>query len=183
MQRFCIFHSLSLSPPLSPSLPSISLSHSSIVRTVTTCNIFTTLSLSLSLSSPSAIVFDHEEDQGVRYMQEVVPTEVLVHIFSYLRENDLINVGKVCRRFNQIGNLDSLWKNLFHRVFEMDEAYIVPEQSMSVVPDPMNYSQPMCNFWTWKEQFSIMVRERGKRGGRGEGERGREGDEEGGERR
>lgn len=105
-----------------------------------------------------ALSYDHEDDVELRYMQEIVPTEVLVQIFSHLRENDLISVSKVCRRFNQIGNLDSLWKNLFNRVYEMDEAYIVPEQNMSVVPDPMNSSQPLSNFWTFKEQFSMMVR-------------------------
>lgn len=91
-------------------------------------------------------------------MQDVLPTEVLVKIFSYLRENDLISVSMVCQRFNQIGNLDSLWKNLFHRVYEMDEAYIVPEQSISMSPDVrMNSSQSLGNYFTYKEQFSVMV--------------------------
>ena len=98
------------------------------------------------------------DDSEVTYMQEILPTEVLVQIFSYLRENDLINVSKVCRRFNQIGSLDSLWKNLFHRVYEMDEAYIVPEQSISMSPDSrMNTSQSLGAFFTYKEQFSVMV--------------------------
>ena len=87
-----------------------------------------------------------------------LPNEVLVQIFSYLRENDLINISKVCRRFNQIGGLDSLWKNLFHRVYEMDEAYIVPEQTMSLSPDRgMNSPQSLGNYFTYKEQFSVMV--------------------------
>ena len=103
------------------------------------------------------------DDDELTYMQEILPTEVLVQIFSYLRENDLINVSKVCRRFNQIGNLDSLWKNLFYRVYEMEEAYIVPEQSMSMSPDPrMNSSQSLGNYFTYKEQFSVMVRLREK---------------------
>ena len=100
------------------------------------------------------------DDSELNYMQGILglPNEVLVQIFSYLRENDLINISKACRRFNQIGNLDSLWKNLFHRVYEMDEAYIVPEQTMSLSPDPrMNSSQSLGNYFTYKEQFSVMV--------------------------
>ena len=55
-----------------------------------------------------------------------LPNEVLVHIFSFLREVDLVHVMLVCRRFNEIANLPSLWRTLFQKVFEMDSPYTVP---------------------------------------------------------
>jgi hypothetical protein len=100
------------------------------------------------------------DESELTYVQGILslPNEVLVQIFSYLRENDLINISKACRRFNQIGSLDSLWKNLFHRVYEMDEAYIVPEQTMSLSPDRgMGSSPSLGHYFTYKEQFSVMV--------------------------
>lgn len=46
---------------------------------------------------------------GLPYLQERVPTEVLVHIFSFLRERELTRVIMVCRRFREVGELPSLW--------------------------------------------------------------------------
>ena len=45
----------------------------------------------------------------VPYFQEVLPTEVLVHMFTYLRERDLCVVAQVCRRLKEIASLESLW--------------------------------------------------------------------------
>ena len=100
------------------------------------------------------------------YFNEYLPTEVLVHIFSFLRERDLCRIGHVCQRFRQISNLDSLWKNLFRRIFEMDEAYTPPTPFTSLTPltlspstkghedmDTSDSESPV----TWKSQFKTMV--------------------------
>lgn len=84
----------------------------------------------------------------VPYFQEVLPAEVLVHIFSLLRETDLCHVARVCRRFHEISNLESLWRNLFRRVFELDQACLHPTASSL---KHLSVSQ-----LSWKEQFSIM---------------------------
>jgi hypothetical protein len=89
--------------------------------------------------------------QCLPYLQERVPTEVLVHIFSFLRERELSRVSQVCRRFREVGELQSLWRNLFHRVFEMDSAYTHPTS------DTKSPSSPLMDL-NWKEQFSLMVR-------------------------
>jgi len=95
-----------------------------------------------------------KEEEVVPYFQECLPTEVLVHIFSFLRERDLCSVGQVCQRFYEISNLEPLWRNLFYRVFEMDQAYIPPHPSCKLSsPSP---SLPLSQ-QSWKEQFSIMV--------------------------
>lgn len=84
----------------------------------------------------------------VPYFQDYLPTEVLVYIFSFLREADLCNIGQVCQRFNEISNLKSLWRNLFHKVFEMEGAYSPPTP---------HSSQPTeLSTLSWKRQFAFM---------------------------
>jgi len=95
------------------------------------------------------------------YFNEYLPTEVLVHIFSFLRERDLCHIGQVCVRFRQISNLDSLWKNLFRRIFEMPEAYSLPKE-LSDQPTNTSIDESMdtseCEEGNlWKSQFQIMV--------------------------
>lgn len=49
------------------------------------------------------------EAVGGRYLQEDLPDEVLLKIFSYLLEFDLCRASKVCKRFQTIANDVELW--------------------------------------------------------------------------
>ncbi|SCW03265.1 LAFE_0G06634g1_1 [Lachancea fermentati] len=42
-----------------------------------------------------------------------LPTEILIHIFSYLDEKDFYALQESCKQFAQIINDEELWKNLF----------------------------------------------------------------------
>jgi len=46
---------------------------------------------------------------GSPYLQELLPLELLLYIFSFLRERDLCHVAQVCHRFNTIANDRTLW--------------------------------------------------------------------------
>ena len=95
---------------------------------------------------------------SVSYFHEYLPTEVLVHIFSYLKERELSRIGQVCRRFHEISNLESLWKNLFYRVYEMDEAYVLPNNTdLSLSPSKHTLTPKSTSQLPWKEQCRIMV--------------------------
>jgi F-box protein 11 len=49
------------------------------------------------------------EAVGGRYLQEELPDEVLLKIFSYLLEFDLCRASQACKRFQIIGNDVELW--------------------------------------------------------------------------
>ncbi|XP_064394782.1 F-box only protein 11-like isoform X1 [Halichondria panicea] len=109
-------------------------------------------------NTASPVLSDREEI--LPYFNEYLPTEVLVHIFSFLRERDLCRIGQVCQRFRQISNLESLWKNLFHRVFDMCEAYIpptpFPQSSFTKGDESMDFSDSGETLMPWKAQFQTM---------------------------
>ena len=46
---------------------------------------------------------------GAHYLQHELPDEVLLKIFSYVLEFDLVNVMQVCKRFSQVANDMELW--------------------------------------------------------------------------
>ena len=46
---------------------------------------------------------------GSPYLQELLPLELLLYIFSFLRERDLCHVAQVCHRFNVVANDKTLW--------------------------------------------------------------------------
>lgn len=102
-----------------------------------------------------------------------------------MREVDLVDLMLVCRRFNEIANLPSLWRSLFLRVFEMEAPYTIPvsthnlpsssssssslSSSLSHIhtsPTHQRSSTPSqaqavhtpTTELSWKEQFSLMVR-------------------------
>jgi F-box protein 11 len=49
------------------------------------------------------------EAVGGKYLQQDLPDEVLLKIFSYLLEFDLCRASQVCKRFRSIGNDAELW--------------------------------------------------------------------------
>ena len=50
-----------------------------------------------------------EKSVAAQYLLFELPDEVLVTIFSYLRECDLCRTARVCRRFYKIANDLGLW--------------------------------------------------------------------------
>jgi F-box protein 11 len=84
---------------------------------------------------------------GISYFNERLPSEVLQYIFSFLRERDLVNIGKVCQRFHQIASMETLWKDLFHRVFEINLESLRPSRESSPL---------LLEGISWKTRFSIM---------------------------
>jgi len=46
---------------------------------------------------------------AAHYLQFELPVEVLLTIFSYLKEKDLCRVSQVCKRFHSIANDGKLW--------------------------------------------------------------------------
>ncbi|XP_065895616.1 F-box only protein 11-like [Dysidea avara] len=57
------------------------------------------------------------------YLDQLLPVELLLVIFSFLRERDLCHVMFVCQQFNNVANDTTLWRDLFRRVFEMSTSY------------------------------------------------------------
>lgn len=55
---------------------------------------------------------------GAQYLQEEMPDEVLIKIFSYLYEYDLCRAACVCKRFKAIADDPGLWyvKIYFHSI-------------------------------------------------------------------
>ncbi|XP_055956912.1 F-box only protein 11 isoform X1 [Patella vulgata] len=94
---------------------------------------------------------------GAKYLQEDLPDEVLLKIFSYLLEFDLCRVSQVCRRFHSIANDDELWKTLYKDVFEYDSPLMLQNtepKSYEFIPssEMVKYDNP------WKESFGQLYR-------------------------
>jgi len=50
-----------------------------------------------------------------QYLQQKLPDEVVLKIFSYLLEQDLCQAACVCKRFSQLANDPILWLVLLKR--------------------------------------------------------------------
>ncbi|XP_052767786.1 F-box only protein 11-like [Mya arenaria] len=92
------------------------------------------------------------EAVGGRYLQEDLPDEVLLKIFSYLLEFDLCRVAKVCKRFKTIADDAELWRKLYQQIFEYDLPLIRPEPKVFTFleKDCKDYANP------WKESFKQL---------------------------
>jgi len=64
------------------------------------------------------IVFEDEARRTKRrrgeQLLEELPTETLVHLFSYVSRNDLGKLSQTCKRFRDIAQTDSLWVDEAH---------------------------------------------------------------------
>lgn len=91
---------------------------------------------------------------GGKYLQQDLPDEVLLKIFSYLLEFDLCRAVQVCKRFRTIGNDLELWKRLYQRLFEYDLPLLHPEPKVFTFleKDNKDYEIP------WKESFKQLYR-------------------------
>jgi len=52
---------------------------------------------------------DDSDASAAHYLQYELPDEVLLTIFSYLKEKDLCQAAQVFKRFNNISNDCKLW--------------------------------------------------------------------------
>ncbi|XP_013385972.1 F-box only protein 11 isoform X2 [Lingula anatina] len=89
---------------------------------------------------------------AARYLQQELPDEVLLKIFSYLLEFDLCSVAQVCKRFHTIANDQELWKNLYQEVYEYQSPLFNPELGSFkfVEPQDSDHANP------WKESFKQL---------------------------
>jgi len=64
------------------------------------------------------ILFEDEARRKKRrfgeQLLEELPTEILVHLFSYVSRNDLGKLSQTCKRFRDIAQTDSLWVDEAH---------------------------------------------------------------------
>lgn len=56
-------------------------------------------------------------NSAAQYLQYELPDEVLLTIFSYLKEKDLCRIAQVCKRFANISNDCKLWYGVFPQIF------------------------------------------------------------------
>lgn len=55
------------------------------------------------------LVVFHPAAPAEQYLQEKLPDEVVLKIFSYLLEQDLCRAACVCKRFSELANDPILW--------------------------------------------------------------------------
>ena len=65
------------------------------------------------------IIFRHD---SYCMMWHSLPEELLLQLFSYLKHGEIISVSKTCKRWNQVGRDDILWKRLIRRDFKIPES-------------------------------------------------------------
>ncbi|XP_077469005.1 F-box only protein 11a isoform X1 [Stigmatopora argus] len=89
-----------------------------------------------------------------QYLQEKLPDEVVLKIFSYLLEQDLCHSALVCKRFSELANDPILWKRLYMDVFEYTRPMMHPEAGKFYQINPEEYEQPN----PWKESFQQLYK-------------------------
>uniref|UniRef100_A0A8C9VQT7 F-box protein 11a n=1 Tax=Scleropages formosus TaxID=113540 RepID=A0A8C9VQT7_SCLFO len=89
-----------------------------------------------------------------QYLQEKLPDEVVLKIFSYLLEQDLCRSACVCKRFSELANDPILWKRLYMEVFEYTRPMMHPEPGKFYQINPEEYEQPN----PWKESFQQLYK-------------------------
>uniref|UniRef100_A0A671NP87 DNA mismatch repair protein Msh2-like n=1 Tax=Sinocyclocheilus anshuiensis TaxID=1608454 RepID=A0A671NP87_9TELE len=89
-----------------------------------------------------------------QYLQEKLPDEVVLKIFSYLLEQDLCQAACVCKRFSELANDPILWKRLYVEVFEYTRPMMHPEPGKFFQINPEEYEQPN----PWKESFQQLYK-------------------------
>lgn len=95
---------------------------------------------------------------GGKYLQNELPDEVLLKIFSYLLEFDLCRAAQVCKRFKTIADDMELWRTLYQDIFEYDQPLLHPEPRvfnfLDILPGIKykEYDNP------WKDSFRQLYR-------------------------
>lgn len=66
----------------------------------------------------------HPAAPAEQYLQEKLPDEVVLKIFSYLLEQDLCRAACVCKRFSELANDPILWWDPLvpQQLFEISES-------------------------------------------------------------
>ncbi|XP_078001279.1 F-box only protein 11-like isoform X2 [Glandiceps talaboti] len=86
------------------------------------------------------------------FLQFHVPDEILLNIFSYLKEKELCTGACVCKRWNTLANDLTLWKNMYQSVYEMSLPLLHAEPSKFhfVQPEKTEHQN------VWKESFKQL---------------------------
>lgn len=59
-------------------------------------------------------------------MMDLLPDDVLLHVFKFLSPTDIARAGQCCRRFRRIAHDDILWRDLFHSYFNIQPVFNKP---------------------------------------------------------
>uniref|UniRef100_A0A8C7QEA4 F-box domain-containing protein n=1 Tax=Oncorhynchus mykiss TaxID=8022 RepID=A0A8C7QEA4_ONCMY len=89
-----------------------------------------------------------------QYLQQKLPDEVVLKIFSYLLEQDLCQTACVCKRFSQLANDPILWKRLYMEVFEYTRPMMHPEPGKFYQVSPEEHDHPN----PWKDSFQQLYK-------------------------
>uniref|UniRef100_A0A671YV72 F-box domain-containing protein n=1 Tax=Sparus aurata TaxID=8175 RepID=A0A671YV72_SPAAU len=89
-----------------------------------------------------------------QYLQQKLPDEVVLKIFSYLLEQDLCQAACVCKRFSQLANDPILWSRLYMEVFEYTRPMMHPEPGRFYQVSPEEHEHPN----PWKESFQQLYK-------------------------
>lgn len=84
-----------------------------------------------------------------QYLQDKLPDEVVLKIFSYLQARDLCRAACVCQRFRELANDPVLWKRLYMEVFEYTCPILILGPGKFCLIDPKQCEHPN----PWKESF------------------------------
>ena len=106
-------------------------------------------SCSATLPEASAAVHSVFPNSAAHYLLYALSDEVLLYIFSFLKEKDLCRVAQVCKRFHVIATDTELWKGLYQNLFEYDMPLFHEEPGRFVFEKPENseFDNP------WKESL------------------------------
>lgn len=97
----------------------------------------------------AAKALTNSELAGGRYLQQLLPDEVIAHILSFLLEFDLCSVAQVCKKFHAIANDNELWKRLYTDVYEYRLPLLNPERKIFTFQIP-----EMCEMRNpWRHSF------------------------------
>lgn len=90
---------------------------------------------------------------GKEYLQDKLPDEVMLKIFSFLLEFDLCRAAQVCKRFRTISNDSELWRILYKDVFEYEKPLLHPDAKSFYFVSP----EEQENQNSWKESFRHLA--------------------------
>eukprot|EP00455_Lapot_gusevi_P040700 TRINITY_DN4630_c0_g1_i1.p1 TRINITY_DN4630_c0_g1~~TRINITY_DN4630_c0_g1_i1.p1 ORF type:complete len:438 (+),score=68.26 TRINITY_DN4630_c0_g1_i1:120-1433(+) len=81
-----------------------------------------------------------------------LPHEILENLYSFLSADDLVQVSRTCREFNQVARNQSVWKELFRRDFGQRDVVLNMDQHV----DRSNYHKL---YGTLREKLLAQKRE------------------------
>ena len=91
-----------------------------------------------------------------------IPEELVIYILTFLRVNDVLNVGYTCRTLHKITSQNIVWKKRFKA--ENDHLLLLPSNSSFAVPAkvPKRSSDGLWKKLFFKSRHALSFRNRGR---------------------